>query len=294
MKHTAKEEARTRKLLRRYGITPEDVKQFACLCRPMWGEKEAEVEGNYGPGLFHIETNYHATAGGGGGATAGGGGGATAGGGGGATAGGRCLTIKVHTRNHPSALLNTLLALGKPCTNLHPAEAVTGEAERECFCRPSLYMFWYFVVFLMTIIMEFWCLTSLTGLLAAILGIAFGGLCFYALFLLLTHFCYLSIEAESLDIHSVGRTVSYPYSRVRKVNFDFARELNSTHVMELIEQVGQGEAGFLRYHLYYIGRVPRKRLNELAEKLQQQGIDATCSLNDAKRHYHDTLHLQHN
>lgn len=270
MKHTAKEEARTRKLLRRYGITPEDVKQFACLCRPMWGEKKAEVEGNYGPGLFHIETNCHATA------------------------GGRCLTIKVHTRNHPSALLNTLLALGKPCTNLHPAEAVTGEAERECFCRPSLYMFWYFVVFLMTIIMEFWCLTSLTGLLAAILGIVFGGLCFYALFLLLTHFCYLSIEAKSLDIHSVGRTVSYPYSRVRKVNFDFARELNSTHVMELIEQVGQGEAGFLRYHLYYIGRVPRKRLNELAEKLQQQGIDATCSLNDAKRHYHDTLHLQHN
>ena len=267
MRHTAKEEARARHLLRRYGITPEEVKQFACLCRPQWGEKEAEVEGTYGPGLFHIET-----------------------------CGGdsRCVTLKVHTRNHPSALLNTLLSLGKPCVNLHPAEVVTGEAEHESFCRPSLYMFWYFIVFLMTLIIVFWSLTSLTGVLATILGVAFGALCFYSLFLLLTHFCYVSIEAGSLDIHSVGRTVSYPYGRIRKVNFDFARELNSTHVMELIEQVGEGAESFVRYHLYYIGRVPRKRLNELAEKLQQQGIDASCSLNDAKRHYYDTLHLQHN
>lgn len=278
MRHTAKEEARARHLLRRYGITPEEVKQFACLCRPQWGEKEAEVEGTYGPGLFHIETC----------------GGDSRGGGQRASDGGRCVTLKVHTRNHPSALLNTLLSLGKPCVNLHPAEVVTGEAEHESFCRPSLYMFWYFIVFLMTLIMVFWSLTSLTGVIAAILGVAFGALCFYSLFLLLTHFCYVSIEAGSLDIHSVGRTVSYPYGRIRKVNFDFARELNSTHVMELIEQVGEGAESFVRYHLYYIGRVPRKRLNELAEKLQQQGIDASCSLNDAKRHYYDTLHLQHN
>ena len=264
MRHTAKEEARARMLLRRYGITPEDVKRFACLCRPQWGESEAEVEANYGPGLLHIET-----------------------------CGGR-LTIKVHTRNHPSALLNTLLAMGKPCTNLLPAEATAGEVKRERFCRPSLYMFWYFTVFLMALVMVFWSLTSLTGLLAAILGVAFGALCFYSLFLLLTHFCYVSLEAEGLAIHSVGRTVSYPYRRLRKVNFDFARELNSTHVMELIEEVGDGEECFVRYHLYYIGRVPRKRLNELAEKLQQLGVDASCSLNDTKRHYHDTLHLQHN
>lgn len=265
MNYTANEEARARQLLRRYGMTPEEVKQFACLSRPYWHEGEAKIEAAYGPGLFHIES-----------------------------ADGCKATLKLHTRNHPSALLNTLLGMGKPCTNLHAPEASADEAQRMAFHRPSLYMFWYFIVFLMALIMVFWSLTSLTGLLAAIVGIVFGACCFYSLFLLLTHFCYVSVEDHTLDIHSVGRTVSYPYARIRKVNFDFARELNSTHVMELIEEVGEGEARFLRYHLYYIGRVPRKRLNELAERLQQQGIDATCSLNDEKRHYHDTLHLQHN
>ena len=265
MKYTAKEEARARHFLRQYGIKPEEIKQFACLNRPQWGKNEAKVEAAYGPGLFHIETSDN-----------------------------RRVTCKMHTRNHPSALLNTLLAMGKPCTNLYSTEVADKEAKHEYFNRPSLYMFWYFIVFLMAIIMEFWSLTSLSGHLAIILGIGFGALCFYSLFLLLTHFCYVSIEANSLDIHSVGRTVSYPYHRIRKINFDFARELNSTHVMELIEQIGEGEESFLRYHLYYIGRVPRKRLNELAEKLQQQGIDASCSLNDEKRHYYDTLHLQHN
>lgn len=251
-------------LLRRYGITPEDVKRFACLCRPQWGESEAEVEANYGPGLLHIET-----------------------------CGGR-LTIKVHTRNHPSALLNTLLAMGKPCTNLHPAEATAGEVKRERFCRPSLYMFWYFIVFLMSLIMVLWSITSLNGIIAAGIAVAFGAFCLYALFLLQTHFCFITLEIDAMEVHSVGRTIRFPYERIRKVNFDFARELNSTHVMELLEQIGEGEEASMRHHLYYIGRVPRTRLNDLAEKLQQQGIDASCSLNDQKRHYHDTMHLQHN
>ncbi len=36
---------------------------------------------------------------------------------------------------------------------------------------------------------------------------------------------------------------------------------------------------------YYIGRVSRRTLNDIAEVLQSAGVDATCSLNEDKRFY---------
>lgn len=89
--------------------------------------------------------------------------------------------------------------------------------------------------------------------------------------MLMTRFCYLTLDNNGLIIHSVGRTIRYPYQNLRKVNFDFAREQNFTHVMELLDND-------YRYRLFYIGRVSRKKLNEIAERLQQAGVDATCSL----------------
>lgn len=99
--------------------------------------------------------------------------------------------------------------------------------------------------------------------------------------MLMTRFCYLTLDNNGLIIHSVGRTIRYPYQNLRKVNFDFAREQNFTHVMELLDND-------YRYRLFYIGRVSRKKLNEIAERLQQAGVDATCSLNDNKRFFQDT------
>ena len=84
---------------------------------------------------------------------------------------------------------------------------------------------------------------------------------------------------------SAGREIRYPYKELRKINFEFARELNATHVMELLDSD-------YRYRLFYIGRVPRKNLNDITIRLQQAGIDATCSLNTEKRHYHDVYHVQ--
>ncbi|MDA6986869.1 hypothetical protein OSM86_23215, partial [Escherichia coli] len=86
----------------------------------------------------------------------------------------------------------------------------------------------------------------------------------------------LTLDNENLTVHSAGRTIRYPYTNLRKVNFDFAREQTFTHVMELLDKD-------YRYRLFYIGRVSRKKLNEIAERLQQAGVDATCSLNDNKR-----------
>ena len=109
------------------------------------------------------------------------------------------------------------------------------------------------------------------------------GLSLFFICMLMTRFCYLTLDNENLTVHSAGRTIRYPYTDLRKVNFDFAREQTFTHVMELLDKD-------YRYRLFYIGRVSRKKLNEIAERLQQAGVDATCSLNDNKRFYHDNRH----
>ena len=115
------------------------------------------------------------------------------------------------------------------------------------------------------------------GTLPAILSF---GLSLFFICMLMTRFCYLTLDNDALTVHSVGRTIRYPYTDLRKVNFDFAREQTFTHIMELLDKD-------YRYRLFYIGRVSSKRLNAIAERLQQAGVDATCSLNDNKRFYQD-------
>ena len=47
------------------------------------------------------------------------------------------------------------------------------------------------------------------------------------------------------------REIVYPYEKILKVNFDFAREQAFTHVMEILDKD-------YHYRLYYIGRVSRR------------------------------------
>lgn len=264
-KATDKERSRADKFLQKYHIQPNDVMEFSFMRRPEWAYKRPFSKGAYGPGLLTLYLADESS-----------------------------LSDIVHIRNHPSALINTLLEQDIPFVNLQHKRKPTQAQVHESFNRPSLYMFWFFTVFIVSAIMEFWVLSEGDPMVAGVFGVVFGLMCGYSLFLLLTHFCYVTLEKDAMEVHSVGRTIRYPYATLRKVNFDFAREPNATHVMELLEQVGEGDTSFMRYHLHYIGRVPRTRLSELADKLSRQGVDATCSLNDEKRHYHDTMHYQHN
>ena len=157
---------------------------------------------------------------------------------------------------HPSSLVRFLVSQGIPFANYSPCNRSEGTLPAETYQRPSLYMFWFFILFLMFLILG------------------------YFICMLMTRFCYLTLDNDALTVHSVGRTIRYPYTDLRKVNFDFAREQTFTHIMELLDKD-------YRYRLFYIGRVSRKRLNEIAERLQQAGVDATCSLNDNKRFYQD-------
>ncbi len=180
---------------------------------------------------------------------------------------------------HPSSLVRFLISQRIPFVNYIPRERSMPTLPVEVYRRPSLYMFWFFILFLTFLILGYYSIGGDTwwGIIPAILSF---GLSLFFICMLMTRFCYLALDNEALTIYSVGRAIRYPYADLRKVNFDFAREQAFTHIMELIDKD-------YRYRLYYIGRVPRKKLNEIAERLQQAGVDATCSLNDNKRFYQD-------
>ena len=103
------------------------------------------------------------------------------------------------------------------------------------------------------------------------------------LYALLTRFGYLTLDNESITVHSLGRTVRYLYSDLRKVNFDYAREKNFTYNMEVLDKN-------FDYHLYYIGRVPRTKMKEITKYLKEAGIDATCKVDNDSRYYNDYYH----
>ena len=95
-------------------------------------------------------------------------------------------------------------------------------------------MFWFFVLFLMFLILGYYSISGNVwwGFIPATISFA---LSLFFISMLMTRFCYLTLDNNGLIIHSVGRTIRYPYQNLRKVNFDFAREQNFTHVMELLD-----------------------------------------------------------
>ena len=184
--------------------------------------------------------------------------------------------------HHPSSVIRFLISKGVAFDNYKPRKRTVADLPTETFQRPSLYMFYFFVLFIMFLILGYYSISGDVwwGFIPAIISF---GLSLFFICMLMTRFCYLTLDNEALRIHSVGRTIRYPYTDLRKVNFDFAREQAFTHIMELLDKD-------YRYRLFYIGRVSRKTLNEIAERLQQAGVDATCSLNDNKRFYQDVSH----
>lgn len=254
MKPTAKEEQRALRFLQQSQLTPEQIAGFSFMQRHTPEPDRHSPANVYGPGILTLRLK----------------------------SGEERIRI-VHLRNHPTALIRTLISLGISFDN-HPVD--TGNSTRPTgttvYRRMSLYMFWYFVLFVLCLSIAFYTLNieQWTGI---VLPVLFFGMSLYSIYLLQVRFCYLRLETDRLTVVSAGREIHYAYSDLLKVNFDFAREPNATHVMEVMDKT-------YRYRLFYIGRVPRTQLNEIAEQLRQAGIDATCSLNDEKRHYHDVYH----
>ena len=253
MKATEKEIRRATNYLRKHRVALDDIQSF-CFMQRYTPDPDSHHSANlYGPGLLTLLLKS-----------------------------GEEKVLTVHLRNHPTALIHTLLSHGIVFSNCNPCTESPAPRPSVTYRRMSLYMFWFFALFVCCFYLGLRTV-SLYSWEGLVLSLAFFAMSLYCIYLLQARFCYLKLDADALTVINAGREIRYPYKELRKVNFDFARELNATHVMELLDHE-------YRYRLFYIGRVPRKRLNEITLRLQQAGIDATCSLNDEKRHYHDVFH----
>lgn len=257
MEVTQKEQKRAEQLLQSRHIEPQHIKSFSFMQRyPQTPSKEQPSSAvKYGPGILTLHLKE-----------------------------GKEKVVCLPPCRHPSSMVRYLVSQGVPFDNYTPRKRTATKLPPTTYRRPSLYMFWFFVLFLAFLILGYYSLNGEVwwGFIPAVISFA---LSLFFLHMLMTRFCYLALEKDALVLHSVGRSIRYPYQRLRKVNFDFARELAFTHVMELLDEE-------YRYRLFYIGRVSRKKLNEIAGHLQQAGVDATCSLNDNKRYFRDTSALQ--
>lgn len=255
MEVTAKEQKRAEELLRSQRIGLHQIESFSFMKRYRQVPRKSNLatKDKYGPGILALHLKE-----------------------------GKVKVLYVPPCHHPSSVIRFLISQGVAFDNYSPKERTVANLPTETFQRPSLYMFYFFVLFIMFLILGYYSISGDVwwGFIPAIISF---GLSLFFICMLMTRFCYLTLDNEALIIHSVGRTIRYPYTDLRKVNFDFAREQTFTHIMELLDKD-------YRYRLFYIGRVSRKTLNEIAERLQQAGVDATCSLNDNKRFYQDVSH----
>ena len=257
MEVTQKEQKRAEQLLQSRHIEPQHIKSFSFMQRyPQTPSKEQPSPAvKYGPGILTLHLKE-----------------------------GKEKVVCLPPSRHPSSMVRYLVSRGVPFDNYTPRKRAAAELPATTYRRPSLYMLWFFALFLAFLILGYYSVNGEAwwGFISAIISFA---LSLFFLNMLMTRFCYLTLEKDALVLHSIGRTIRYPYQRLRKVNFDFARELAFTHVMELLDED-------YRYRLFYIGRVPRKQLKEITERLEQAGVDTTCSLNVNKRHFHDTYTIQ--
>lgn len=257
MEVTGKEQKRAEQLLQSQHIGLHQIQRFSFMKRPQQPASPSHPapQDTYGPGILTLHLKE-----------------------------GKERVLLLPPFRHPSSVIRYLISKGIPFDNYAPQQRTAAEIPATSYQRPSLYMFWFFVLFLMFLILGYHSLggDARWGFFPAVLSFA---LSLFFISMLMTRFCYLTLDNDGVSIHSVGRTIRYPYPKLRKVNFDFAREQNFTHVMELLDED-------YRYRLFYIGRVSRKRLHEITGHLRQAGIDATCSLNDRKRYFRDTSALQ--
>lgn len=207
MEISAKERQRAEHLLQSQRIQLHQIESFSFMKRYRRDPHENIAGGKdrYGPGIFvfHLKENKTES----------------------------CICRLSNIRHHSSAFLcrKEYLSPTTPCNRSE------GTLPAETYQRPSLYMFWFFILFLTFLILGYYSISgdAWWGFIPAILSF---GLSLFFICMLMTRFCYLTLDNDALTVHSVGRTIRYPYTDLRKVNFDFAREQTFTHIMELLDK----------------------------------------------------------
>lgn len=250
---TPKEQRQAEKLLQHNSIRFHDIESFSFMKRYCQMPRKSNLisKDKYGAGVLTLHLKKDAT-----------------------------KAIYLPLYRHPTAVIHFLLSREIPFDNYKPGKRKAGVIIPEKkYCRSSLYLLYFASLFIVFAILGSKMIVS--GILWTLIpGIFSLTLSAFLLYALLTRFGYLTLNNDTLTIHSIGRTVTFPYDNLRKVNFDYARERTFTYNMEILDQD-------YNYYLYYIGRVPRKKLKEITEYLLQAGIDATSYIETDKRYYND-------
>ena len=122
MKISTKEQQRAEFLLQSQRIQLHQIESFSFMERyPRQAHKGVPAEkAKYGPGIFvfHLKEKQD-------------------------------KVIYMPPFRHPSSLVRFLVSQGVPFANYVPRERSVGTLPEETYRRPSLYMFWFFILFLM-------------------------------------------------------------------------------------------------------------------------------------------------
>ena len=164
MKISTKEQQRAEFLLQSQRIQLHQIESFSFMERyPRQAHKDIPTgKAKYGPGIFvfHLKEKQD-------------------------------KVIYMPPFRHPSSLVRFLVSQGVPFANYVPRGRSMETLPEETYRRPSLYMFWFFILFLMFLILGYYSvgIDAWWGFIPAILSF---GLSLFFICMLMTRFCYLS------------------------------------------------------------------------------------------------------
>ena len=170
MKISTKEQQRAEFLLQSQRIQLHQIESFSFMERyPRQAHKDIPTgKAKYGPGIFvfHLKEKQD-------------------------------KVIYMPPFRHPSSLVRFLVSQGVPFANYVPRGRSMETLPEETYRRPSLYMFWFFILFLMFLILGYYSvgIDAWWGFIPAILSF---GLSLFFICMLMTRFCYLTLDNENL------------------------------------------------------------------------------------------------
>lgn len=173
MEVTSKEQKRAEQLLQSQHIGLHQIKSFSFMKRYHQVPRKSNLaaKDKYGPGILTLHLKE-----------------------------GKEKVIYLPPFRHPSSVIRYLVSQEIPFDNHAPRERTVAEVPTETYQRPSLYMFWFFVLFLIFLILGYYSISGNVwwGFIPAIISFA---LSLFFISMLMTRFCYLTLDNNGLIIH---------------------------------------------------------------------------------------------
>lgn len=133
MEVTSKEQKRAEQLLQSQHIGLHQIKSFSFMKRYHQVPRKSNLaaKDKYGPGILTLHLKE-----------------------------GKEKAIYLPPFRHPSSVIRYLVSQEIPFDNYVPGERTVAEIPTETYQRPSLYMFWFFVLFLMFLILGYYSISG--------------------------------------------------------------------------------------------------------------------------------------